>query len=157
AELRHQTGLKLRDALNTVSGVRTGSRSAFGGQRIIIRGFYPTTSGKRTNFQGLGYQLTLNNKPITSATGVTNMHAVDFSKLGRVKVIKGPSPFYGNEIAGAVSLYPRRPQREGATFSEQLLSGRYGFFRNNTSLMLKNKKRDIIVNYGRQADDGFRP
>jgi iron complex outermembrane receptor protein len=157
AELSRQTGLRLRDALNTVPGIRMGSRSAFGGQRIIIRGFYPTTSGKSMNFQGLGYQLFFNNIPLTSAAGVTIMDAVDFSNLGRVKVIKGPSPFYGNEIAGAVSLYSQRPQHKGVTFKEQFLGGRYGLFRNNSSLMMKNSKSDIVVNYGRQQDNGFRP
>ncbi len=156
AELDQQTGLKLKDALNTVPGVRMGSRSASGGQRIIIRGFYPTTSGKSANFTGMGYQLYVNNIPITNAAGTTIMDAVDFSNLGRVKVIKGPSPFYGNSIAGAVSLYSRRPQRKGTTFSEQVLGGRYGLFRNNSTFMMKNENMDIVVNYGRQQDNGFR-
>jgi iron complex outermembrane receptor protein len=156
AELNRQTGLRLRNALNTVPGVRMGSRSPFGGQRIIIRGYYPNTGGKSPDFNGMGYQLYFNNIPITSAAGVTIMDAVDFSNLGRVKILKGPSSFYGNEIGGAVSLYSRRPQREGTTFSEQLLGGRYGLFRNNSSLILKNKNMDMVINYGRQQDGGFR-
>jgi iron complex outermembrane receptor protein len=156
SELHHQTGLRLRNALNTVPGVRMGSRSAFGGQRIIIRGFYPTTSGKSANFTGMGYQLYFNNIPITNAAGTTIMDAVDFSNLGRVKVIKGPSPFYGNSISGAVSLYSQRPRQKGVTISEQVLGGCYGLFRSNNTLTAKNKNMDVVVNYGRQQDDGFR-
>jgi iron complex outermembrane receptor protein len=105
----------------------------------------------------MGYQLYFNNIPITNAAGTTIMDAVDFSNLGRVKVIKGPSPFYGNAIAGAVSLYSKRPQRKGTTVSEQVLAGRYGLFRSNSTLLTKNENMDVVVNYGRQQEGGFRP
>jgi iron complex outermembrane receptor protein len=156
AALNRQTGLRLRKALNTVPGVQMGSRTPFGGQRITIRGYYPNT-GKSANFNGMGYQLLLNNIPITYATGVTVMDAVDFSTLGRVKITKGPSPFYGNAIAGTVNLYTQRPQQEGTTLSEQAMGGSYGLFRNNISLLTKNDNTDMFINYGRQSYNAFRP
>lgn len=157
ADLNQQTGMRLQDALNTVAGVQMGTRSPFGGQRLIIRGYYPSSGGKNMNFNGMGYQLLLNDIPLTSATGTTIMDAVDFYNLGRIDIIKGPSPFYGNEIAGAVNLYTERPQLNGTTFSQSVLAGNNGVFRSNSSVSIKNENSSVTVNYGRQADDGIRP
>ncbi|HYW36141.1 MAG TPA: TonB-dependent receptor, partial [Balneolaceae bacterium] len=155
-DLHTQSGLRLREAMNTVPGVEMQSRSPWGGQRITIRGYYPN-AGKNINFNGMGYQLYLNDVPVTDATGTTIMDAVDFATLGRVKIVKGPSPFYGNEIAGAVNLYSERPQENGTSLSEQVVGGSYGLLRNNTALKTKNDNMDLTLNYGRQSYNGFRP
>jgi len=156
ADLDKQTGLRLESALNTLPGVEMQSRSPWGGQRITIRGYYPN-AGLNTNFNGLGYQLFLNNVPVTDATGTTIMDDIDFSTLGRVEVIKGPSPLYGNEIAGTVNLYSQRPDERGTSISEQLVGGSHGLFRNNITVMTKSAKSDLRINYGRQSYDSFRP
>lgn len=156
ADLDKQTGLHLRSALNTLPGVEMQSRTPWGGQRITIRGYYPN-AGNNANFNGLGYQLFLNNVPVTDASGTTIMDDIDFSTLGRVEVIKGPSPLYGNEIAGTVNLYSRRPDENGASIAEQLIGGTYGLFRDNTTVMTKSDNYDLRVNYGHQSYDGFRP
>ena len=155
-DLNKQTGLRLMDALNTVPGVEMQTRSPFGGQRITIRGYYPN-AGNNTNFNGLGYQLYLNNIPATDATGTTIMDDIDFATLGKVEVIKGPSPLYGNEIAGVVNLYSERPQRNGTTLSEQLVGGSYGLFRSSTSIATQSDNVDLKLNYGHQSYDSFRP
>lgn len=155
-ELNRQSGLKLSDALNTIPGIRMQSRTPWGGQRITIRGYYPNT-GLDINFNGHGYQLSLNNIPITDATGTTIMDGIDFSNLGSVNVIKGPSPLYGNSIAGTVNLYTRWPQQSGITLREQLVAGSNGLFRNNSSFMAQNGKLGLVINYGNQSFDGIRP
>lgn len=156
ADLDKQTGLRLQSALNTLPGVEMQSRSPWGGQRITIRGYYPN-AGNNTNFNGLGYQLFLNNIPVTDASGTTIMDDIDFASLGRVEVIKGPSPLYGNEIAGTVNLYSQRPEENGTSIAEQLIGGSYGLFRNNTTVMTKSDRTDLRINYGRQSYDSFRP
>src|SRR5947209_5074053 len=78
---------------------------------FTLRGYYPSTDNGRSNsenFAGLGYQLYLNNIPVTDATGTTVMDDIDFLNIGKVEVIKGPSPLYGSYIAGAVNLYTPR-------------------------------------------------
>lgn len=122
----------------------------------LIRGYYPN-AGNNANFNGLGYQLYFNNIPVTDATGTTIMDDIDFSTLGRVEIIKGPSPLYGNEIAGTVNLYSQRPRRNGTTLSEQLVAGSHGLFRNNTSLLTKTEDFNMKINYGRQSYNSFRP
>ncbi|MEO6883536.1 MAG: TonB-dependent receptor [Bacteroidia bacterium] len=159
-ELNRSSGLKLEDALNTVPGVMMSSRSPWGGQHIIIRGYYPSADNGRTNgenFNGLGYQLYIDNIPVTDATGTTVMDDIDMSNLGKVEVVKGPSPLYGSYIAGAVSLYTPTPTPDQTSVQEQAIAGSYGLFRTNTSLMTSDGSSSIWVNYGQQTYDGFRP
>lgn len=155
ADLEKQSGLRLESALNTLPGIEMQSRSPWGGQRITIRGYYPN-AGNNTNFNGLGYQLYLNNVPITDASGTTIMDDIDFSSLGQVDVIKGPSPLFGNGIAGTVQLYSERPERNGTSLSEQLVGGSHGLLRNNTTIMTKSAHTDLRFNYGYQSYNGFR-
>lgn len=155
ADLNEQSGLRLKSSLNTLPGIEMQTRSPWGGQRITIRGYYPN-AGKSANFNGLGYQLYYNNVPVTDAAGTTIMDDIDFSNLGNVVVIKGPSPLYGNAIAGTVKLQSQRPQKYGTTISEEVVGGSYGLFRNNTSVMSKSKDMDLRINYGHQLYDSFR-
>src|SRR2546423_806390 len=160
AELRRFSGLSLQDALNTVPGVVMQSRTPWGGQHIVIRGYYPSTDNGRTNsenFSGLGYQLFLDNIPVTDATGTTIMDDIDFFNLGKVEVIKGPSPLYGSYIAGAVNLFTPKPTPNQTSIEQQTIGGSYGLFRSNTTVQTSNGNADIRLNYGHQTYNGFRP
>src|SRR5690348_3143140 len=84
-------GIDLVDVVNTVPGVFMQSRTPFGGAHITIRGYYPSTSGNSPNSNGQGYTVFLNHIPITDASGVTVLDDIDYSSLGNVEVIKGPS------------------------------------------------------------------
>jgi outer membrane receptor for ferrienterochelin and colicin len=44
-DLDRGTGLTLQDAINTLPGVFMQTRTPFGGARITIRGYYPSTPG----------------------------------------------------------------------------------------------------------------
>jgi iron complex outermembrane recepter protein len=160
ADLQRASGLSLQDALNNVPGVNMQSRTPWGGQHIIIRGYYPSTDNGRTNgenFGGLGYQMYINNIPVTDATGNSIMDDIDYSMLGRVDIIKGPSPLYGSYIGGAVSLFTPKVEPNQTSVQEQAIGGSYGLFRTNTSIMTSDGKMDLWVNYGHQTYDGFRP
>ncbi len=151
-DLNRASGLNLQDALNTVPGVTMESRSPWGSQHIIIRGYYPSADNGRTNgenFGGLGYQLYINNIPVTDATGSTIMDDIDYSTLGSVEITKGPSPLYNSYIGGAVNLYTPTPGL-GTSIQEQVVGGSYGLFRTNTSIMSSDGKTDVWVNYGHQ-------
>lgn len=159
-ELNRTSGLSLQDALNTIPGINMQSRTPWGGQHIIIRGYYPSADNGRSNgenFAGLGYQLYIDNIPVTDATGTTVMDDIDFSSLGKVEVIKGPSPLYGSYVAGAVNLYTPRPTPNQTSIQEEAIGGSYGLFRNNTTIQTSTGKSDIWINYGHQTYNGFRP
>jgi iron complex outermembrane receptor protein len=157
-DLNRFSGLALSDAINTVPGVFMQSRTPFGGARITIRGYYPSTSGNSPNSNGLGYNTFLNNIPITDATGTTVLDDVDFATLGSVEVIKGPaSSVYGGAIGGTVRMITARPTSNETSASQQFLSGSNGLMRTNTTLQGANGVSDYVLNYGYQGDDSFRP
>ncbi|HXC06115.1 MAG TPA: TonB-dependent receptor [Bacteroidia bacterium] len=159
-DLNRASGLNLQDALNTVPGVSMSSRSPWGGQHIIIRGYYPSTDNGRTNgenFNGLGYSMYINDIPVTDASGTTILDDVDMGSLGKVEITKGPSPLFGSYIAGAVNLYTPRPTPNQTSIQEQVIGGSYGLFRSNTTIQTASDNSDLWINYGRQNYDGFRP
>ena len=153
-DLGRANGISLENSINTIPGIFMQSRTPWGGQRISIRGYYPNFS---QNSNGYGYQLFLNNIPITDATGLTIMDDIDFSTLGNVEVIKGPaSSAYGSFIAGTVNLKTARPEAGRTTLDEQATGGSYGLFRNNILLQSSGENSDITANYGHQTYKGFR-
>lgn len=160
ADLNRFSGLNIQDALNTIPGVNMQSRTPWGGQRIILRGYYPSVDNGRNNsanFAGLGYQLYIDNIPVTDATGTTVMDDIDFANLGKVEVIKGPSPLYGSYIAGAVNLFTQRPASNQSSIEQQVIGGSYGLFRTNTTVQTSSGNTELRVNYGHQTYGGFRP
>ncbi|HVS98454.1 MAG TPA: TonB-dependent receptor [Puia sp.] len=151
-DFHRNNGLSLENSLNLIPGVAMGSRSSFGGQRIIIRGY-----GNNTNFNGQGVQVLLNNIPVTDATGTTILDDIDFSTLGKVEVIKGPaSSLYGSGIAGVVSLFTQKPQPGQTRIVEENTGGSYGLWRNNTRIETANERSALLFNYGHQEEPGWR-
>lgn len=157
-DLDRGNGINLESSLNAVPGLFMQSRAPFGGARVTIRGYYPSSSGKSANFNGLGYQVFLNDIPITDATGSTILDDIDYSTLGSVRVIKGPaSSEYGGFIGGALRLETARPPIGQTSISQQALSGTDGLLRTNTSIQTANDVYDLTINYGHQRYNSFRP
>ncbi len=157
-DLDRADGLSLENSINTLPGVLMQSRTPWGGARITIRGYYPSTSGNSPNSNGLGYQVFLNDIPVTDATGSTVLDDVDYSTLGRVEVIKGPSSSrYGSAIGGTVVLTTERPVPDQTSVGQQLLTGSDGLFRSNTNFQTATNTSSIDLNYGHQEYSSFRP
>ncbi|MGC8750412.1 TonB-dependent receptor [Hydrotalea sp.] len=151
-DLQRGNGLFPETQMNTIPGVFMQTRGISGGQRIIIRGY-----GNTTNFNGLGYQVYLNNIPLTDATGVTILDDIDFSTIGRVEVFKGPeSSLYGSGIAGVVKLYSIQPKPNTTKFLEENTVGSYGLYRNNTRIESAGSNSVLFFNYGHQTSNGYR-
>lgn len=158
SDLDRSSGLSLQDAINTVPGVFMQTRTPWGGARITIRGYYPSTSGNSPNSNGLGYQVFLNDIPITDATGTTVLDDIDYATLGNVEVVKGPaSSQYGSYIGGAVLLNTARPTPNQTSVGQQVLSGSDGLLRATTTLQSAGENGDVVLNYGHQGYDSFRP
>lgn len=156
-DLNRASGLSLENSINTVPGVFMQSRTPWGGARITIRGYYPSTSGNSPNSNGLGYNVFLNDIPVTDASGATILDDIDYSTLGNVEVIKGPaSSQYGSQIGGTVRFTTARPTPNETSLSQQLTSGSYGLLRSNTSFQTATNSSDLLLNYGHQTYDSFR-
>ena len=157
-DLNRADGLSLENSINTVPGVFMQSRTPFGGARITLRGYYPSTSGNSPNSNGLGYQVFLNEIPLTDATGTTILDDVDYSSLGNVEVIKGPaSSQYGSYIGGTVKFNTERPAPNQTSFAQQVMGGSYGLVRTNSNFQTATSNSDLDLNYGHQTYDAFRP
>ena len=161
SDLHRDNGLSLQSSLNLVPGVDMASRTPSGGQRIIIRGYYGGGSNGNNNpnfqFNGNGFQLYINNIPVTDAFGGTIMDDIDFSMLGKVEVVKGPqSSIYGSGIGGTVNLYTVRPAPNTTSIAQQVIGGSYGLLRTNTTLTTAGSNYDMLINYGHQQYSGFR-
>ena len=157
-ELARSSGLSLENSVNTVPGVFMQSRTPWGGARITIRGYYPSTSGNSPNSNGLGYNVFVNDVPVTDASGATILDDVDYSSLGGVEIIKGAtSSLYGSQIGGTVLFNTARPPANQTGVSQQLLSGSYGLLRSNTTFQTSGSNSDLVVNFGHQSYGSFRP
>jgi iron complex outermembrane receptor protein len=156
-DLDRGNGLSLERSINTIPGVFMQSRTPWGGARITIRGYYPSTSGNSPNSNGLGYQVFLDNIPITDASGLTVLDDIDFSSLGSVEVIKGPSSsLYGSFIGGTLNLFTARSAPDQTSIKQQTIGGSYGLFRSNTSFQSAGENSDVELNYGHQSYNSFR-
>lgn len=157
-DLERTSGLSLEGSINTLPGLFMQSRTPWGGARITIRGYYPSTSGNSPNSNGLGYQLFLDDIPITDATGTTVLDDIDYSSLGGVEVIKGPaSSQYGSFIGGTVKLTTARPVPNQTSIGQQVTTGSNGLLRTNTTFQSAGDDGGLVLNYGHQAYDSFRP
>jgi len=154
-DMERNTGLSLQDAINLIPGVQMQTRSMFGGQRIVIRGYGTDVFG--SNFNGTGYKVYMNGIPITDAQGTTILDAIDNSILGKVEVVKGPaSTLYGNGIGGVVNLYTLKPAPNSTKIVQEGLGGSYGLWRTNTRIETATNNSSLIVNYGHQNYDSYR-
>jgi iron complex outermembrane receptor protein len=158
SDLERAGGVALQNAINTVPGVFMQTRTPFGGARITLRGYYPSTSGNSPNSNGLGYRVLLNDIPVTDASGATVLDDIDYARLGRAEIIKGPaSSQYGSYIGGTLLLSTVRPVPDRTTLVQQVQSGSLGLLRTTTSFETATANSDAVIDYGHQEYDSFRP
>jgi iron complex outermembrane receptor protein len=150
-DLQRNDGIFLQNTLNLLPGIQMEMRSQDQGARIVIRGY-----GNSTNFNGVGYKAYLNGIPLTDADGTTIMDDVDFSSLGSVEVVKGPSSsLYGSGIGGVLNMTSQKASF-GTTIGQDFTAGSYGLSRTNTSVGIGTDKVNLFINYGHQEYGGYR-
>jgi iron complex outermembrane receptor protein len=150
-DLQRNDGIFLQNTINLLAGVKMEMRSQDQGARMVIRGY-----GNSTNFNGMGYKAYLNGIPLTDADGTTIMDDVDFSSLGSVEVVKGPSSsLYGSGIAGVVNMTSQKAPF-GTSIRQDFTAGSYGLSRTNTAIGVGTDKVNLFVNYGHQEYGGYR-
>ena len=150
-ELKRTNGIHLQNSLNLIPGVRMEMRTNTSGTRIVIRGY-----GNSTNFNGIGYKAYFNNISLTDADGTTTMDDIDFTTLGKLEVIKGPSSsLFGTGIAGVVNMQTEKAPL-GTSIRQDVTAGKYGMLRTNTIIGLGTSSTNLFINYGHQSFDGYR-
>lgn len=105
-----------------------------------------------------GYKMYLNGIPITDAEGGAQHGDVDYSIVGKMEIIKGPSSsLYGTGIGGAIKLFTKQPEPQSTKITQQATVGSYGLLRTNTRLESATNNSSIILNYGHQYYKGWIP
>ncbi|HEY1872621.1 MAG TPA: TonB-dependent receptor plug domain-containing protein, partial [Chitinophagaceae bacterium] len=159
-ELKRNSGLFLDDAINqNVPGVIMERRGVSSGQSFNIRGYGNGTGGTSrmsSNFDGQGYKVYLNGIPITDAEGITLMDDIDFSSIGNVEVVKGPSgTLYGLAVSGVVNLNTIKPAEGKTSIGQDVLVGSYGLQRYTTHFETATDHSSLLINYGHQFTQGY--
>lgn len=144
-----QTGnLSVHTTLNSIPGVyiHHGTLST---NRIVVRGI-----GSRTPYGSNRIKAYINDIPITNGDGVTVIEDTEFSNLGRVELIKGPSSaLYGAGLGGTIKLTTKNDLNTLET------GFRYGSFNTQkveASANFNNPQFNINTSYFNTKSDGFR-
>lgn len=104
---RQQLGID--EALNRVPGVFFQNRYNYNQDlRISIRGF-----GAQAQFGIAGVHLTVDDIPVTTPDGTSQVDDLDMGSMGRIEVVRGPTAaLYGTSAGGAINMYTEDPADE---------------------------------------------
>jgi iron complex outermembrane recepter protein len=148
-ELERFNNTSLLPAINTVPGVRMEERSP-GSFRLSIRG-----SSLRSPFGVRNVKFYWNGLPMTDGGGNTYLNLMDFSSIGQIEIIKGPSgSLYGAGNGGVLLLTSPSIKQNEIQLSAS--GGGYGLQRYQTSVNHFSKKVKMSFNYGHQQAEGYR-
>ena len=145
--------LSVEEILRDVPGILVDNRNNLSqGDRISSRGL-----GVRAQFGVRGIKVLLDDIPLTTADGQTQLNSIDLSGVGRVEVIRGPvAALYGNASGGLISIKTRNLEDHTFRIAPRVTIGSYGLQR----LQLQMSKADLntrsIFNTYSLKSDGYR-
>lgn len=152
-ELNRNNPAALDQTLTTMAGVQVDKRTAFGGQRIVVRGY-----GNDQKFNNWGTKFYLNSVPVTTADGVTLLEDIDFSLINAIEVVKGPAAtLYGGGVGGVVRFYMRPQTEKGVSVSQKVAAGSFNLFQSGTRVDAVGDSYSVMAAYGHLESDGYRP
>ncbi|MDD4645176.1 MAG: TonB-dependent receptor [Bacteroidales bacterium] len=157
-QMNREEGVFFDKVINLEPGVLMEKRNISGGLRMTIRGYGTSLYGSSANTVTAGFKAYLNGIPITSADGQTLLDDIDYTIIGQTEIIKGSaSSIYGAGIGGTLKMYTVQPEPLSTKIIQQGLVGSDGLWRTNTRLESATNQSSIVVNYGHQSYDGYRP
>ncbi len=147
-KLEQYTNLSVHNTLNSIPGVYM-HHGTFSTNRIVIRGI-----GSRTPYGSNRIKAYINDIPITNGDGVTVVEDIEFSNIGRIELIKGPSSaLYGAGLGGTIKLSTKKNPNTIET------GFRYGSFntrKTEASANYNSEQFNINTSYFNTKSDGFR-
>ncbi|MCF8363044.1 MAG: TonB-dependent receptor [Prolixibacteraceae bacterium] len=147
-KLEQYTNLSVHNTLNSIPGVYM-HHGTFSTNRIVIRGI-----GSRTPYGSNRIKAYINDIPITNGDGVTVVEDIEFSNIGRIELIKGPSSaLYGAGLGGTIKLSTKKNPNTIET------GFRYGSFntrKTEASVNYNSEQFNINTSYFNTKSDGFR-
>ncbi|MHA7817131.1 MAG: TonB-dependent receptor family protein [Pseudohaliea sp.] len=147
---RQQIGID--EALTRVPGVFFQNRYNLNQDlRIAIRGF-----GARAQFGQSGIRIAVDDIPLTTPDGTSQVDDLDMGSMGRVEVLRGPSAaLFGTAAGGAINIYSEKPAPR-PTIETRATAGDYGQRQLQLKASGRSGKLGYLASVRRQDLDGFR-
>lgn len=142
--------LYLQPLLNTIPGVHMQS-GALNTNRITIRGI-----GSRSPFSTNKIKAYLDDIPLSTGEGETNLEDIDFATLGGIEVYRGPvSTMYGAGLGGAIHMRTKNPANTNLIATDFSI-GSFGLQKFNLKTALSDGQKGISIFYQKVRNDGYR-
>lgn len=150
---RGESGRSLDELLFTVPGVIVDNRfNPSLGDKINIRGV-----GSRTSFGVRGIKIMLDNIPLTMPDGQSQLNNIDFSSVGTVEIIRGPSSsLYGNAAGGVINIKTEQAFHSPFSFQPKFLLGAFGLRKYESKFSGVIGGYSYIINLSKLNSDGYR-
>lgn len=144
-------GISLLPAMNLIPGVVMEERSP-GSYRLSIRG-----SSIRSPFGVRNIKVYLDGIPFTDAGGNTNLNMLDFSTIGKVEIIKGPTgSMFGSGAGGTILLNTQFRADQGLHTFADFEGGSYGLRNFHAGISLTNADNQTIAGFSELKSAGYR-
>lgn len=135
---------------NAHPGVRLEERSP-GSYRLALRG-----SALRSPYGVRNVKVYWEGIPLSDANGTTYLNLIDFSSLGRMEIIKGPSgSIYGAGNGGVIHLSSPSAS-PGHQIKTGVQMGAYRTLNYTTQYQYADAKLKLMGAYSRRSTDGYR-
>ncbi len=142
--------IALEPSLNQVPGVFMHSGS-LNTNRITIRGI-----GSRTPYGTSKIKAYLDDIPLTSGDGETNLEDISLLAISQVQVVRGPvSGVYGSGLGGAI-LLKTIPGSEAFRVQANFMRGSYGTHKEGISVTSNREKSSHLLVTDFTYSDGYR-
>ena len=150
-ELDARNNIVLNDALNQIPGLYMAG-GGYNTNRLTIRGI-----GSRSPYSSNRIRAYLDEIPLTSGDGTSNIEDLDMSLLSRVEVLKGASSaVYGSGLGGVVRFWPYEPANEGFSLGIRAEYASFGTYKTSIRTAFKAEKSSSTLGYSHSNSDGYR-
>lgn len=156
-QIQNNIGNGFDDALNSVPGLMSFTRSGTPDIKIIIRGFGARGAGDRSNSgTSRGIKFLLDGIPESEPDGRTSFDHFDMAFVQDVEVIRSnTSSLYGNAAAGIVSINTF-PTLSNDYLKFDALGGSFGLQKYALSAFKRTDNGGLLGNASYSKYDGFR-
>lgn len=120
--------------------------------RLTIRGI-----GSRSSFATTKIRAYVNDIPITTGIGESNLEEINLAFVDKINIYKGPTrPTLGSGLGGAIHYISEKRAGNSVHFSNRLSYGSFASVKNNAQFGFKHKKFSIDLNYDIMKSNGYR-